>query len=247
MRPEMTLLLEIQELDKEHFQLAEQLRKYPLQWQVLRDKRDQCQKAKEEAERADGDFQTARRKLDDEIKVGKDLIKRYEGQVTLMHKERDFAALTSQIEHTRQRVFKFEEERERLLKREQAIQEQKQLTVQAFEVAHKEAESERERIRKQIRVKKQRLEDIEKTRKELITQIDSQILVRYQRLLTRWPGSVIASVRNGSCTGCHFAVLPQKMVEVHRELEIVACDNCGRLISHDEDYKLETAPVESNQ
>lgn len=247
MRPEMTLLLEIQELDKEHFQLAEQLRKYPTQWQILRDKREQCLKAKETADKADEDYQTVRRRLDDEIRVGKDLIKRYEGQVTLMHKERDFAALTSQIEHTRQRVYKYEEERDRLLKREQTVQEQKQLAAQAFETAHKEAESERERIRKQIRVKKQRLEDIEKTRKELITQVAPQILVRYQRLLTRWPGSVIASVRNGSCTGCHFAVLPQKMVEVHRELEIVACDNCGRLISHDEDFKPEVAPVESAQ
>lgn len=245
MRPEMTLLLEIQELDKEHFQLTEQLRRYPIQWQGIRDKRDQCQKAKEEADRADGDFQLARRRLEDEIRVGKDLIKRYEGQVTLMHKERDFAALTSQIEHTRQRVYKFEEERDRLLKREQAVQEQKQAATQAFDDAHKEAETERERIRKQIRVKKQRLDDIEKTRKELIKQVNPQILARYQRLLTRWPGSVIASIRNGSCTGCHFAVLPQKMVEVHRELEVVACDNCGRLISHDEDYKPETAVVEA--
>jgi len=141
---------------------------------------------------------------------------------------------------------KLEEEHDRQVKRESSLEEQIKETQAAFEQNAALAKEERERIRSQIQRKKERLADIEKQRAKLSVKLDKKLLEQYTRLLRRWPGSVIVAVRNGSCLGCNFAVLPQKMVELHREQQVAFCDNCGRLFSQDEDYKPEAEAEADN-
>jgi predicted nucleic acid-binding Zn-ribbon protein len=246
MIPDMKFLLEIQELDQERIEINDQLRAYPRMWDEIKTRREQCERALQQAQKAQEDFHLSRSRLEQEIKVGHDLLKRYEGQISLMRTQREVSAISSQIDQTKQRVAKVEEELERLVKREETLKEDLETAKSGYKEVTQEAKEERERIRKQIRAKKERLADIEASRKQLEKKVNNPLLAAYDRLLRRWPGSTVVSVRNGSCTGCHFAVLPQKMVEVHRAQAIVNCDNCGRIISHDEDYKPEEQEVASN-
>jgi len=243
----MEIVLEIQELDKERLALNDQLRSYPALWEDIKKRREKLERDLERAVAEEKDFQSSRTRMEQEIKVGRDLLKRYEGQISLMRTQREVSALSTQIDQTRQRLTKFEEEHARLLERETELKENVEKAREAFKAIQQEAKEERERIRTQIRSKKERLADIEATRKQLVAKVKKPMMSVYDRLLRRWPGSAVAPVRNGSCTGCHFAVLPQKMVEIHREKELAFCDNCGRIFSQDEDFKPEESEAVSSE
>ncbi len=242
---DVAVLLEIQVIDKERLELNEQLRSYPVMWEELKRKRDKCERELKQALQATQDFHSTRSRLEQEIKIGKDLLKRYESQISLMRTQREVSAISTQIDQTKMRVSKIEEECEALKTREEQIKADQERTKAAFDQVVAEMEEERDRIRAQIRTKKEKLAETEKTRKRIVTKVDQDLLTSYDRLMRRWPGSSVVSVHNGSCTGCHFAVLPMKMVEIHREREIVYCDNCGRMFSHDEDFKPEESPAAS--
>ena len=243
MLPDVAVLLEIQVLDKERLELNEQLRSYPVMWEELKRKRDKCEREMKQALQATQDFHSTRSRLEQEIKIGKDLLKRYESQISLMRTQREVSAISTQIDQTKQRVAKIEEECEALKTREEQIKADQERTKAAFDEVAREMGEERGRIRAQIRIKKERLAETDVLRKRMVGKVDRDLLTAYDRLLRRWPGSSVVSVRNGSCTGCHFAVLPMRMVEIHREKEIVCCDNCGRMFSHDEDFKAEESPA----
>lgn len=245
MLPQMNILLEIQELDKERLTLNEQLRAYPILWDEIKKRHTQRKHEFDKATTANKEFTSSRNRLEQEIKVGRDLLKRYEGQVSLMRTQREVAALSTQIDQTKQRLSKFEEEHTRLMQREAQLREDEEKAKVAHEEVQREAKEERDRIKTQMRSKKERLADIEATRKKLLSKADKKMLVAYERLLQQWPGSAIVPARNGSCTGCHFAILPQKMVEIHREQSLAYCDNCRRIICEDEDYKPEVAEAKS--
>lgn len=245
MLPQMNILLEIQELDKERLTLNEQLRAYPVLWDEIKKRHAQRKHEFDKASTSNKEFTSSRNRLEQEIKVGRDLLRRYEGQVSLMRTQREVAALSTQIDQTKQRLSKFEEEHTRLMQREAQLRDDEEKAKVAHEEVQREAKEERDRIKTQMRSKKERLADIEATRKKLLSKADKKMLVAYERLLQQWPGSAIVPARNGSCTGCHFAILPQKMVEIHREQTLAYCDNCRRIISEDEDYKPEVAEAKS--
>ncbi len=241
----MDLLREIQELDKERYEVEEQLRQYPALWSSIKKKLAEQERELKAAEQAESEFHKIRHRFESEIRVGRDLRKRYESQVSLIRTQREVTALSSQMDQTRQRVAKLEAELAILNEREPGLTERKKQAKAAFEETRVHAREERERIRQQIAEKKARLAEIEAARKRLAPRVAPELLSRYDILSRRWPGSVLVTVRNGSCQGCHMTILPQKMVVIHKGEEIAQCDNCGRLLSHDEDYQPAGAAAEA--
>lgn len=67
-------------------------------------------------------------------------------------------------------------------------------------------------------------------RQQLASSVDTEILPLYERLMKNKNGTAVVQVANGMCNGCHMKLVPTTLVKVMASLEIVQCENCGRLL-----------------
>ena len=61
--------------------------------------------------------------------------------------------------------------------------------------------------------------------------VDSQILVRYEKLAARNSPAVVV-VSGESCTGCRVGISPQSYIEILRGETLVSCGQCRRILIH---------------
>ena len=173
-----------------------------------------------------------------DIQEAEQLIKKYEDQQHLVRNNREYDALTKEIETQNQRI---EDARTFIESTENRIEE--------FQVVVDAAQERLEEVREILDGKQQQLlavlattdqkqADLEGQREEAAESVDSRYLRAYSRLRDRLrDGRAVVMLQRGAASG--FAVPPQRQVEIRQGTRIVACEHTGRIIV-DSDLYAET-------
>ena len=74
------------------------------------------------------------------------------------------------------------------------------------------------------------LDALKSQRATLLDGIDPAWLQRYEAILQRRRGAAIVSCSSGVCGGCHMAVPPYQQHEARKQIEMVICGYCGRML-----------------
>lgn len=176
--------------------------------------------------------------LDDEINefkkriaTSKTLIERYKAQLDDVKNNREYEALTKEIE---------------LQDLDIKLSEKKMAEVEVSKVQRKEAMDENnKRIAEKndlLSTKKVELgKIIEKTEKEedklasksekARKNIDDRILKSYDKIRSSYRnGIAVATIMRNSCSGCFNRIPPQLQIEIGLRKNIIACEHCGRIL-----------------
>lgn len=165
------------------------------------------------------------------IKDKEKTIARYKEQLNDVRNNREFEALSKEIE-----IMELE-----ILTKEKANKEAKEDIVLKNELLETTNASLAER-QKDLDFKKDELKVIiketeaeeaklAKERAAAFEKIDE----RYQLAYTRVRGSVkngiaVAPIMRGSCGGCFASIPPQRQSDIRQHMRIIDCENCGRII-----------------
>lgn len=165
------------------------------------------------------------------IKDKEKTIARYKEQLNDVRNNREFEALSKEIE-----IMELE-----ILTKEKANKEAKEDIVLKKELLETTNASLAER-QKDLDFKKEELKVIIKEteaeeaklaveRETAFSKIDD----RYQVAYTRVRGSVkngiaVAPILRGSCGGCFASIPPQRQSDIRQHMRIIDCENCGRII-----------------
>lgn len=174
------------------------------------------------------------------VKDGEMLIARYEEQqIHQVRNDREYAALTREIEAQKQRI---EDAKQRM--------EEIDLNEDAHKAAIEDAENRMKELDELLVTKERDLKEVlddtkqeqahlEKKRREAAEKVDGRYLLAYERLRERLPdGRAVVPIQRGAAAG--FAVPPQRQVEIRQGNRIVACEHTGRIIV-DNDLFVKTA------
>ena len=230
MLPELSHLIDLHELDKEIFELTQNLEKLPRdleekdgeikvleaerssQLQELENLQGQLREMEAEVADLEEGIKTSRQRLMD---IGKEL------ELKAMLKE--IAFREDQRDQKETRVLEFLDQVEAL---KQAIAEKDQ-ALQVLKTAYDRQSAE---VASQVaELEKQRAELLGK-RESLRKGIPATLLKRYEFILKRYNGSAICEVREGVCLGCHLNILPQQFIDLQKGEEIIQCPNCQRIL-----------------
>jgi predicted nucleic acid-binding Zn-ribbon protein len=162
------------------------------------------------------------------------LIERYERQLDNVKNNREYDALTKEIE---------------MQKLEIQLSEKKIKEVTSIKTSKTEVlDSAKEKIesrQKDLETKKVELKEIiEKTEKEEAQlkkksekakdKIEPRILKAYTKIRNTYRnGLAVARVERGACGGCFNLIPPQVQIEIGVQKNIVACEHCGRILVDD--------------
>ncbi len=178
-------------------------------------------------EQADSGANRARAEHD--IRDAESLIKKYEEQQLQVRNNREYDALTKEIEAQRQRILDGHARIEHL-----------DTTVPTLGSAIEEAEArfadldamlveKRNELSEVLQDTKQEQSELEERRKEAAKSVDKRYLRAYDGLRNRLKdGRAVVALERGAAAG--FAVPPQRQVEIRQRTRIIPCEHTGRII-----------------
>ncbi|MBT8232648.1 MAG: hypothetical protein HKO66_09635 [Saprospiraceae bacterium] len=181
------------------------------------------------------DIQNGILKHKENIKTSESLIERYNKQLDEVKNNREFEALTKEIELQNLEI-QLSEKRIREATDEKAGK---------TEILEKTQER-RDQKQNDLVQKKEELEKIiEKTEKEEKTlsnksekaqnKIEERMLKYYHKTRNAYRnGLAVVTYRRGSCGGCFNRIPPQLQIEIGNRKELITCEHCGRvLVDHE--------------
>ncbi len=181
----------------------------------------------------------AERQGDLDIKEAEGLIEKYEEQQLQVRNNREYDALTKEIETQKERIAEARESIERAEK-----------TIAANESAIEDTQSQLDDLERVLDEKKEKLEEVvadteaeenalEEVRNEAKSDVDDRYLRSYAKLRDRLrDGRAVVPLHRGAAAG--FAVPPQRQVEIRKRKRVISCEHTGRIIVDKELYE-ETA------
>lgn len=165
------------------------------------------------------------------IKDSQSLIKRYEEQQMNVRNNREYDALTKEVEFQTLEIQLSE-------KRIREYTDSLSLKKQEIENSAKNLEEKK----KDLEMKKNELHDIveetEKEEKELAEsseelkkKIDERLLMAYHRIRKNARnGLAVVQIERDACGGCFNKIPPQHQLDIRMHKKIIVCEYCGRIL-----------------
>jgi predicted nucleic acid-binding Zn-ribbon protein len=165
------------------------------------------------------------------IKESQQLTKKYEAQQGNVKNNREYDALTKEVEMKGLEI----QATEKRIKEYQYEIEIKNKIIETSKTeleARKEDMEEKKRELDNIVEETQKEEDqIEKQRKEAARFIEERLLIAYDKIRHNVKnGIAVAAIVRDSCGGCFASVPPQRQSDIRQRKKIIVCEHCGRIL-----------------
>jgi predicted nucleic acid-binding Zn-ribbon protein len=170
------------------------------------------------------------------IKNAELLIKKYEAQLEEVKNNREYDAITKEIESQKLDIDLFNKKiKEERIKAENA-KKQAEDTVLLIEDKKKELQikqKELDSIMEETRVEEEKLlKDREKRGK----QVEERLFLSYTKIRANSTnGLAVVLVQRGACGGCFNMVPPQRQADIKEKKKLIVCEHCGRILADVED------------
>ncbi|MBI2619664.1 MAG: hypothetical protein HYW57_06245 [Ignavibacteriales bacterium] len=172
--------------------------------------------------------------LDVEILALKQNIEKYKSQQFQVKTNRQYDALSREIDTAQEKIIKLEKEME-------ILEGKVEMAKQDLVAMGPELES----LNKDLRDKEAELELVNKEheeedlrlnheREKLVVRLDKGDLRTYERIRQAKDGKAVVPVRRNACGGCYKRVPPQTVLELRKNSRVITCEYCGRVLVSDE-------------
>lgn len=179
--------------------------------------------SKSERDKADSDIVTLAEKAE-----------KYKGQQLQVKNNKQYDALTKEIELAQERSIKLQKDME-LLEGKMQLAKTDAVAVAAqleeISVDYDERKKELKEVNKEH--EKEELK-FKHEREKLLARIKKEDFDRYERIQKAKGGTAVVPVKRGACGGCFSRVPPQKMLEIRQNTKLFMCEHCGRILVSDQ-------------
>lgn len=235
---QLRALVRLQYIDNRIDQIRKLRGDLPEEIQDLEDEKAGLETRLENYEEELKEQEVAKRQAKLDIKEAEGLIDKYEEQQLEVRNNREFDALTKEIEGQKERISEaretIEEAEEVIESNEAAIEE----TQQRLDELDKVLDEKRDQLEEVLEDTEEEEKNLQEIREEAEEQVGSRYLKAYSKLRDRLrDGRAVVPLKRGAAAG--FAVPPQRQVEIRQRKNIVACEHTGRIIV-DQDLYNET-------
>lgn len=230
MKDTLVMLYALQQVDSNLQELHEQKGDLPavvssletdltLLHNSISDKKTELDNVKISRERSDGD-----------IIDFKEKIEKYREQQFSVRNNREYDALTKEIDYSTEQIDTLERE---FLESEGSIE----VIVQDIEILNTKVGE----VELNLNDRKAELEILSKEteheelnlnhqKEKILVRLDKDIVDRYDRIRIARKGKGIAPIRKDCCGGCNNRIPPQHVMEIGTNQKLYLCGHCGRII-----------------
>ena len=234
MQEKIKALYELQKIDSQIDEINKVKGELPLEVQDLEDEIAGLNTRIENISREVEEFNSLTKQRRREIDQAKIQISHYKEQQNNVRNNREFDAITKEIEYQELEI----ELAEKRLKEYAAGIKNKKVQLEEAEAVTAERGAD-------LAAKKAELESIEAETADQVAdleakaekakvKIDDRLLVAYNRIRRSVRnGLAVVSVKRDACGGCYNRIPPQRQVDVRQGKKLIVCEYCGRILVGD--------------
>jgi predicted nucleic acid-binding Zn-ribbon protein len=171
-------------------------------------------------------------RLKNQIKEADKLIKKYQDQQMNVRNNREFEALSKEIESNeldkqlfekqiKEANFRIEKKREEIAAIEEILVERR-----------KDLESKKTELDVIIAESQDDEKQLKAQREVAVKKIEDRLIYSYDRIRRNSVnGLAVVYVKRGACGGCFNTVPPQRQADIKEKKKIIVCEHCGRVLA----------------
>jgi predicted nucleic acid-binding Zn-ribbon protein len=167
---------------------------------------------------------------EDEIEKLKANQKKFKSQLYQVRNNKEYDALTKEIDHTEEHIKKLDVENI-------ALEE----LIQKLKAEIQEITPQLETLKGDLKVKESELKEIVKSNekeeaklKQKRSEVESKVKKPdyniYMRIRKAKGGKAVSTIKRTACSGCHNVVPPQRQLEIRQNRRLYNCEYCGRIL-----------------
>lgn len=171
---------------------------------------------------------------DSEIIGLKEKMERYKKQQFEVRSNREYDALTKEMDLATETVVHLEKEMETLEGKATIARGEIEETRKLIEELSAVLDEKRAALAEVSKNTEEEELKFNHERQKVLVKITKADFAAYDRIRKAKKGKAVVSVRRGACGGCFARVPPQKLLELRQNARIYACEHCGRILVSDE-------------
>lgn len=241
MSPELTQLIELQELDLEVLRLTERLSRIPEEREHLEDHFKQSAAEFLEIQTRHTDLAARRKQLEIDLSDTQQLHEKYKADLMRVRNEREYATALREIDATRKQAGTYETEILRGMEEIERLDAQLKVLAPDMEKQRAEIDARLATLEAEQTETETRLAAVRRRRDEVTGSLPAHLFETYERVSRRSRGLALAWVNDGNCSACRMRVRPKIFSDVKRGNDLITCEHCGRILYFRND---EAKPVE---
>jgi uncharacterized protein len=229
MEEQLSLLIQLQEIDVKIRFLQEKKNRYPTVLAALEQRRAE---SKGELDRTREGLQTAqknKRDRDKDLEAGAAKVEKLKGRTSEIKTNKEYQALLKEIETVEKENKAIEEDILVLMEKIDAAAgaiSGAEARARDEEAALAADQKEQETV---YRATEEELRELGRQRQEKAAGVKGPVLAQYEKLVAS-KGVALAETRSEACSGCYMSIPPQVFVNVKKNESLITCPNCGRIL-----------------
>lgn len=230
MLEKIAILYELQLIDNQLDELEELRGDLPA---AVTDLKSQLQTIKDQIDTKDEEKKKSlgkRKQNDEDVERLRTNLKKFKSQLYQVRNNKEYDALTKEIDHTEAQITKLEAE-------SAALEE----LVQKLKIEINEIEPQLDTLSKELKEKETELKQIIKAnereevrlmdkRQKIAVKVKKPDYNTYMRIRKALGGKAVVTIIRSACSGCHNVVPPQRQIEVKQSKRLFSCESCGRIL-----------------
>ena len=230
---EVTQLVELQAVDTQLQDLNEILGDLPKKVDILRQDEESVINAVVKGNNRLKEIELALNKAEHHMAEIKQKIDKLKDQLFLVTSNKQYDALTQEIEYLKEAMNEAELEDLELEEEKEILQNDVQEKEENLESLSQDLGTRRGKLENLIAESADKKSELEKELEEKSIHIDSSALDRYVRIRDARDGLAVVTIDRNSCSGCGFVVPPQTVSVIRKKTLLYNCDVCSRFLYFD--------------
>lgn len=165
------------------------------------------------------------------INESNSLMLKYESQQLHIKNNREFVAITKEIELQKLEIMACEKKIREFKIEIDEKDAQKKAALSELEEKKKDLHAKQSELTEIVSETEKEEMDIREMKNEAKKDIEERLLKAFSRIRTNYKNGLgVVTIERDACGGCFSQVPPQKQLDIRLNLKIIVCENCGRIL-----------------
>jgi predicted nucleic acid-binding Zn-ribbon protein len=226
----LEILFELQQLDNKLKKLEISSKEIPMAIKKLEAERDGKVSIIENTKAKLNTNVKAREKLEKEILLVKEKIKKYKDQMSKATTNKEYQGFTNEIKYEEENIASIEEKvLEKMLESDEIMAEIRASEEEFNQISGQYNEKIKE-LNQLMENNKQKSQSVAVEKNDIRSKVPAKLLTMYDKLAKQKFGIAVSLVETEFCGVCNVKIRPQRVNELIASKEISFCESCGRIL-----------------
>ena len=226
----LSTLFQLQLIDDELDTLQELRGDLPLEVNNLNSQIQNIKDTVEEKEKEKKEASATMKSNESEIERLNINLTKFKAQLYQVRNNKEYDALTKEIDHSEEKIATFTSENEVLENRIQMLKADIEEVTPQLEELLAEVEIKQEELKQIVKANEREETKLVAKREDVAAKVRKSDYNTYTRIRKALAGKAVVTISRGACTGCHNVVPPQRQIEIRGSKRLFTCESCGRLL-----------------